>query len=243
MSTDEHATQVAGGMSKTKKLLLRHRARLRGGAGRLRRRLRDKGAQKRKLQGDRQLSPRKVVRHRRPARVRQGRSVPAARDHHHDRDHGVRRAAHAAAPRAPAGRRRGGLRADETGDGRQHGREAGQEMVPGHLHVVHLHPRLEPDRLHPAAGRLPEHVQAVRRAHPVLSDLCRGDEPRGPARARARRVRRLQRRRGAGPRSRRVHKEPDPEGRRRADADPDLPAGDALQLRPAAALAHDQALG
>ena len=33
---------------------------------------------------------------------------------------------------------------------------AGQEMVPGHLYPVRLHPRLEPDRLHPAAGRLRE---------------------------------------------------------------------------------------
>ena len=72
-----------------------------------------------------------------------------------------------------------------------------RKMVPARLHAVRVHPRHQPDRLHPAAGRLAEHVQAVRGAHPVLPDLCRGHERRRPAGARARRVHRVQRRRAS----------------------------------------------
>ena len=65
---------------------------------------------------------------------------------------------------------------------------------------------------------------------PVLSDLCRRHERRGPARARARRVLRLQHRRSPHPRALRLPEKPDSPGRRRADADPDRSAGDALEL-------------
>ncbi len=104
------------------------------------------------------------------------------------RHHGVRRAPHAEAPGPAADRGRDGLQPDVAGHAREHGREDDQEMVPARLHAVRVHPRLQPDRLHPAAGRLAEHVQAVRRAHPVLPDLRGGDERRGPAGARPRRV-------------------------------------------------------
>ena len=157
--------------------------------------LRHQGAQKRNLQGHRCVSPRNLVPHRRAAQLRQGRSVPADRHGDHDRDHGDGRPEHAEAAGSPADRGRDGLQPDVTGDAREYGRAADQEMVPGRLHPVHLHPRLQSDRLRPAAGRLAEHVQALRGAHPVVPDLRGRDERRRPAGACPGCVRRIQHRR------------------------------------------------
>ena len=41
---------------------------------------------------------------------------------------------------------------------------SGTQVLPADRHAVRLHPRLEPDRLHPAAGRLEREVHDLRRS-------------------------------------------------------------------------------
>ena len=137
--------------------------------------------------------------------------------------HGLRRQAHGRQAQPRADRRRGRLRPDLQPDRQeQHGRPDGGQVVPVHRHDLLLHPVLEPDRLHPAAGehRAPDPHLRPRAAG--VRDLRGHRQPLDAADPHADRVALLPHRGHPGQGLLRLPQGLDPGGRERLRTLPDL---------------------
>ena len=199
------------------------------------------GRRQQRLLPDRRVQTRHLVQAR-PDRIQQGRAVPADHGRHHDRGDVLHLQAPAAASRSPAGRGRDVLQLHPRHVQRKPQRGHGTQILPADRHDLRVHPRDQPDRLHPTAGQLGRVVQAVRREFPVVSDLRGRHERRLPADPLARRVLPVHLRGGQAPRPDRIPQKPDARRRQRPDRAPDLPDRDPLQL-PAPDLADGAAVG